>query len=168
VIAIESCGVPSKSSYASEALWAAGRETSEVECNSGGPMSRQRRLDLHATILGEGIDFISCPMVRFVALEFGTEDPVTYVHQLSEQLGYPSPEAARVAIAHFSEPLYCSGASWAKAIRVADARPEKVLEEALILGLSNTSLFDPKRPVIWTRSRLTRPISLYDIRSFYA
>jgi hypothetical protein len=140
----------------------------ELECNSGGPMSRSRELTLRATILGEGSDGICCPKVRQAALDFGGEDPVPYVHRLSEGLGYPSPEAAREALMHLSEPFVCFVSKRVKPLRVSRAPPEAVLETALILGLSTSSVFDPARPVIWTRTSLTRRLALYDIMGFYS
>jgi hypothetical protein len=52
--------------------------------------------------------------------------------------------------------------------RVASLEPEVVLEQALVLGLSTKSLFDPTRPVIWTRASLTRRLNLYEVEGFYA
>ena len=47
-----------------------------LECNSGAPMSRSRELTLQASILGDGANHVSCPLVRSIALDFGDADPV--------------------------------------------------------------------------------------------
>jgi hypothetical protein len=106
--------------------------------------------------------------VRQVALGFGKEDPVVYVRRLSESLGYPSPEAARDTLMSLTEPLACCACDHIAPTPVARTRPETVLEKALILGLSTAWLFDPARPVIWTRASLTRRLALYDVQGFYA
>jgi hypothetical protein len=140
----------------------------DLECNTGGPRSRTRDLTLHATVLGHGSDQISCPKVRQAALDFGEQDPVPYVHRLLDGLGYSSAEAAREVLVNLSEPFVCCASKRLKPTPVSRTPPEIVLEIALILGLSTASLFDPARPVIWTRTSLTRRLALYDVRGFYA
>ena len=54
------------------------------------------------------------------------------------------------------------------AIPISDADPKKVLRQALLLGLCTTVLYDPERPVLWTRSSLSRCLELYDGGGFYA
>lgn len=139
-----------------------------LECNYGGPMSRQREMTLRATVLGAGRGPLSCPRVRTAALYFGWKEPVAYVRLLLEELGYSSPEAARDVLVRDTRPLACSGLQQVRTTSIFDAAPEAVLEEALVLGLSTRSLFDPARPVIWTHASLTRHLALYDIGGFYA
>ena len=55
-----------------------------------------------------------------------------------------------------------------KRLLVTDANPDEVLRQALLLGLCTTVLYDPQRPVLWTRSSLSRCLELYDGGGFYA
>jgi hypothetical protein len=48
-----------------------------------------------------------------------------------------------------------------------DAAPAEVFRNALILGLCTAQMFDPERPVIWTRASLTRVVELFDPAGFY-
>jgi hypothetical protein len=139
-----------------------------LECNMGGPMSRSRELTLSSTILGDGVDHVSCPLVASVALDFGDADPVLYVWGLLEGLGYSSPEVARGSLLPILQRCVCCVSSKIAPDRVASLEPEVVLEQALVLGLSTKSLFDPSRPVIWTRASLTRRLNLYEVEGFYA
>lgn len=151
-----------------QAVWATRWIEWPALCNSGGPMSRSRELVLRSTILGEGSGPVTCPRVRSVALDFGKKNPVAYVRRLSEGLGYRSPEAARDALLGIFEPCICCVSSEIEPTRVENLAPEVALEHALVLGLSTTALFDPTRPVIWTRASLTRRLHLYEIGRFYA
>ncbi len=36
-----------------------------------------------------------------------------------------------------------------------------------MLGLCTAQLFDPARPIIWTRSSLSRVVDLFDLQGFY-
>jgi hypothetical protein len=42
------------------------------------------------------------------------------------------------------------------------------LYQALVLGLCTAWCYDPRRPVLWTRTSLTRQLELFDGRGFYA
>ena len=145
-------------------LW--GDET--LECNMGGPQSRSRTLTLQSTILGDGVDHISCPRVRSVALDFGEVDPVPYVRDRLLGLGYGSPEAALCPLLPILQRCVCCVSNEIEPAPVDSLEPEVLLEQALVLGLSTKSLFDPARPVIWTRASLTRRLNLYEIEGFYA
>lgn len=153
---------------ANAAFWTARYVEPTLECNTGGPMSRSRELTLRSTILGDGVDQVSCPRVRTVALDFGEADPVPYVRALLAGLGYESPEAARSSLLPILQRCVCCVSNEIAPDRVDSLEPEVVLERALVLGLSTKSLFDPTRPVIWTRASLTRRINLYEVEGFYA
>ena len=45
---------------------------------------------------------------------------------------------------------------------------EKILQQALLLGLCTAFHYDPARPVLWTRASLTRRVELYEPAGFYA
>jgi hypothetical protein len=145
--------------------WRVGGE--RVKCNTGGPMSRARLFSLKSSVLGSNSGPISCPKLRTVALDFGREDPVPFVRRLLDRLGYASPEAAKAALLPRTERCICCPLSATYRTRVRNTRPETVLEKALVLGLSTPSVFDPARPVVWTRASLTRRLALYDFRGFY-
>jgi hypothetical protein len=172
VIAIESFvsgGVNWPTGRAASAAFHATRYVEPtLECNVGGPMSRSRELTLRSTILGDGVGHVSCPRVRSVALDFGEVDPVPYVRGLLLGLGYESPEAARSALLPILQPCLCCVSNEIEPAPVDSLEPEVLLEQALVLGLSTKSLFDPARPVIWTRASLTRRLNLYEVEGFYA
>jgi hypothetical protein len=44
----------------------------------------------------------------------------------------------------------------------------EIFRHALMLGLCTSQLYDPSRPVIWTRNSLTRVVDLFDPEGFYA
>ncbi len=111
---------------------------------------------------------MSCPLVRSIALDFGDADPVPYVRGLMEALGFASPEAARVELLPVLRRCVCCVSNEIVPDRVDALPPEVVLERALVLGLSTKSLFDPARPVIWTRASLLRRLELYEVEGFYA
>jgi len=150
-----------------ERIWDLQAWERAFECNSGAPMSRRRAFRLQTSVLGADSGPISCPKLRTVALDFGREDPVPYIRRLLEELGYASPEAAQEVLLSAAEPCVCCASAELYRTRVRDTRPETVLEKAVFLGLSTTSLFDPARPVIWTRASLTRRVAYYDFRGFY-
>jgi len=150
-----------------EVIWGLQTREPVSECNSGGPMSRRREFRLRTSVLGADSGPISCPKLRTVALDFGSEDPVPYVRRLLEALGYASPEAAQEDLLSAAEACVCCASLELDRTYVQDTRPETVLEKALVLGLSTTSLFDPARPVIWTRTSLSRRLAFYDVRGFY-
>ena len=145
-------------------LW--GDET--FECNSGSPRGRSRTLALQSTILGDGVDHISCPRVRSVALDFGEVDPVAYVRDRLLGLGYGSPASALRSLLPILQGCVCCVSNEIEPAPVDSLEPEVLLEQALVLGLSTKSHFDPFRPVIWTRASLTRRLNLYEIEGFYA
>ena len=101
-----------------------------LECNMGGPMSRSRELTLRSTILGDGVDHVSCPRVRSVALDFGEADPVPYVRTLLTGLGYGSPEAARSSLLPILQRCVCCVSNEIAPDRVDSLDPEVVLEQA--------------------------------------
>ena len=165
----ESYAIGGRMGLAGAPPWEAARHFGPtLECNMGAPMSRIRELTLQASILGDGANHVSCPLVRSIALEFGDADPVPYVRGVMEALGYASPEAARVRHLPALQRCVCSVSKEISPDRVDTLAPEAVLERALVLGLSTRSLFDPSRPVIWTRASLLRRLNLYEVEEFYA
>ena len=46
--------------------------------------------------------------------------------------------------------------------------PDDALFQALVLGLCTPWRYDPGRPVLWTRTSLTRQLELFNGQEFYA
>ena len=137
-------------------------------CNAGGPMSRSRREVLFASVLGGGKSrAVSCPRVMPLALDFEEADPVETLYALLAARGLESPEALRAAIRLRPTPAICRPGESLRRIKVATAKPGLVLRKALMLGLCTPYLYDPSRPVIWTRTSLQRRLQLFDGEGFY-
>jgi hypothetical protein len=137
-------------------------------CNSGGPMSRHRTERLTASLFGKGDGIIRCPRVTRLALNFGGSDPLRVMHTLLLEHGLGHAEQLREMFNPSEGRCICQVDSRPRRLRVADADPKKVLRQALLLGLCTTCLYDPERPVLWTRSSLSRCLELYDGGGFYA
>jgi hypothetical protein len=137
-------------------------------CNSGGPRSRRRTERLTASILGKGDGVIRCPRVTRLALNFDGSDPLTVMHALLREHGLEHAEQLREVFNPSEDRCICQLDPRPRRLRVGDADPKKVLRQALLLGLSTTVLYDPQRPVLWTRSSLSRCLELYDGGGFYA
>jgi hypothetical protein len=138
----------------------------EANSGYGGPPSRSRKERITATLLGNDDGKIRCP--RIIRIGFNLkqgEDPLTYLHDLLEQEGYGSAEELRGRFdipkhAYVCRPSLKPGHS-------LNGKPDVVLKQALMLGLCTAQMFDPTRPVIWTRSSLSRVVDLFDIQGFY-
>ena len=140
-----------------------------LEANSGGPSSRRRSEPISATLLGERTGRIQCPRVVRLGLEFGNRDPVACVERLLRSARLASPEELRAQQAIPSNLLVAAPLKDATGrLDVATAPPHQVLAQALLLGLCTSSLYDPARPVLWTRTSLTRDLELFDPAGFYA
>ena len=149
----------------------AGRLTEEDiywRCNSGGPASRHRTERLTASILGKDDGVIRCPRVTRLALDFGRADPLTVMHALLREHGLEHAEQLREVFSPSEDRCICRLDLRPRRLRIADADPKKVLRQALLLGLCTTVLYDSQRPVLWTRSSLSRCLELYDGGGFYA
>ena len=137
-------------------------------CNSGGPMSRSRTERLRASILGRDDGVIRCPRVTRLALDFGRANPLTVMHTLLGEHGLEHAEQLREVFNPSEDRCICRLDLSPQRLRVADADPKELLRQALLLGLCTTVLYDPQRPVLWTRSSLSRCLELYDGGGFYA
>ena len=149
----------------------AGRLTEEDiywRCNSGGPSSRRRTERLRASILGKDDGVIRCPRVTRLALDFGRANPLTVMHALLGEHGLEHAEQLREVFNPSEDRCICRLDLSPQRLRVADADPKELLRQALLLGLCTTVLYDPQRPVLWTRSSLSRCLELYDGGGFYA
>ena len=88
--------------------------------------------------------------------------------ELLKQCGFADEREARAAIALPIEACLCRTDLVPQRVPVDTLSPADALYQALILGLSTPWLYDPARPVLWTRASLTRQLELFDGRGFYA
>ena len=137
------------------------------DCNSGAPMSRQRTLRLQASVLGTSGP-VSLPPVRTVAIDFTGSNPIDAVRRRLDGLGLSSAEEAKAALLPPLPRCLCVVDEMIPATRFTTLDPQELVVQALILGLSTPWLYDPSRPVIWTKTSLTRRIVLYETEEFYA
>jgi len=139
-----------------------------IEANSGwgGPPSRSRKERITTTLLGQDDGNIRCPRVIRVGFDLKPgEDPLAVLQDLLEQEGYSRAEELRESF-EIPDRAYICCPSKHPGLSL-QARPALVLQQALILGLCTVQYFDPLRPVIWTRSSLSRVVDLFDIQGFY-
>ncbi len=149
--------------------------------NIGGPASYPRKQRINSSILGRktisssilGKDdgFSRCPLVMRLCLIFEDgEDPVAVIAGILKREGYTSPEELRGKFSLPEGRLICRPVSVSLrhgGLVVKTAGRDKVLEQALLLGLCTSQIFDPARPVLWTTGSLTRALELFDPAGFY-
>lgn len=136
--------------------------------NSGGPRSRTRTERLQASVLGASDGCIRSPQVRRLGLAFGTADPVETAWGLLEDAGLGDPEDLRELFALPREALICRAAPELQPAPIGGRPRRDELEDLLWLGLCTAWLFDPARPVLWTRASLTRRLDVFHGEGFYA
>lgn len=136
--------------------------------NSGGPRSRSRSEGLSASVLGADDGAINCPRVLRVGLDFGSHDPLVCVQELLSACGFLDEVEARAAIVLPVEPCICRPDPAPRPAEVGSLEPLVALRQALLLGICTPWMYDPGRPVLWTRTSLTRCLELFDGRGFYA
>ena len=137
-------------------------------CNSGGPASRTCTQRLQASILGKHDGVTLCWRVTRLALDFGRADPLKVMDALLRKHGLEHAEQLREVFNPSEDRCICRLDPRPQRLLVANADPNEVLRQALLLGLCTTVLYDPERPVLWTRSSLSRCLELYDGGGFYA
>ncbi|MBI4348106.1 MAG: hypothetical protein HY553_14710 [Elusimicrobia bacterium] len=136
--------------------------------NIGGPRSRMREESIRSSLLGKEDGVIRCPRIIRLGLAFGAEAPLEAMARLLREAHAGDPEELRELVELPSKPLICRPDSKSTPLAVAGAAPRAVLEQALMLGLCSATLYDPRRPVLWTTSSLTRRLELFDPEGFYA
>lgn len=116
-----------------------------------------------------------CPKLRYAGLDFcEAPDPVARMESILVRLGFRSAGDARDVLRDRlpEDVLVAMPSRCRPALEVGAARPRShlldVLVEGLVLGLCSANLYDPKRPVVWTRTSLTRRLDLFDLGGFYA
>ena len=134
----------------------------------GPPMRSQK---VRTTLLGDTKKKIGWPSRMTVGLIFSESViPVDFIEKLLARKGYASCERLREIYALPPSPLTCRaiGGKARKFLNAERGKPEEVLHQALLLGLCGQNVYDPLRPVIWTNSRLTRKVELFEVGEFYA
>ena len=146
-----------------------GRDPLARIANAGGPMSRTRTERIQCSLLGQDAGWIRCPSVICLGLDFGRRDPLAALRRLLRAEGLPTPEDLRPRVLVPERPLICRPLAPAVGrLVVKEAEPDEVLRQALLLGLCTAHRFDPERPVLWTRTSVTRALELFDPEGFYA
>ena len=90
------------------------------------------------------------------------------VRRLLKACGFADEREARAALVLPVEPCLCRPDPAAQAPHVGTLAPMDALYQALVLGLCTPCYYDPGRPLLWTRTSLTRRLELFDGRGFYA
>jgi len=103
-----------------------------------------------------------------VGLDFGRRNPLNVVRDLIHACGFDDEEDARQAIALPSFACICRVDENLRPTPVASIAPDDALFQAVVLGLCTPWRYDPSRPVLWTRTSLTRRLGLYRGQEFYA
>ena len=136
--------------------------------NSGGPSSRTRTERIRSTVLGDDEGPIRCPPVLRVAIDFGSRDPLECVSRWLRRAGFADGKEARTAFDLPPSPCICRADPAPQPPRASSLAACDGLRLALLLGLCTPWLYDPGRPLLWTRASLTRRLVLYDGGGFYA
>jgi hypothetical protein len=136
--------------------------------NSGGPRSRTRIERLSATVLGRDDGAIRCPRVLRVGLDFGGRNPLTWVRDLLASCGFSDEHEARHGIVLPHQPCLCRPDRSPRPVPIETLAADAALYQALVLGLCTPWRYDPGRPLLWTRTSLTRQLELFDGGGFYA
>jgi len=137
--------------------------------NMGGPMSRTRKERISSTILGDKDGPVHCPSVIRLGIDFGRRSPLKALGELMAAEGFSSPEDLRFEYMLPPGRLICRPLpKAAQKLILGEAPAYNILEQALMLGLCTTQIFDPERPVIWTENSVTRCLELFDPAGFYA
>lgn len=136
--------------------------------NMGGPKSRTRSERLRSTILGNDDGIVQCPRVIRVGLGFREADPLEVLDGLLREANVTDPEDLRSRYALPTEPCICRRDRKPRPLQVTAKSRDKVFRQLLILGLSTEFQYDPGRPLLFTRTSLTRRLELFDGRGFYA
>jgi hypothetical protein len=136
-------------------------------CNTGSPRSRSRTERIQSTILGRDAGFVRCPSVIRVGLSFVSADPLEVVEKLMGAAGITEPEMLRARYPSPAEPCICRAERGSHLLPVETSPRDEVLAQVLILALSTPCLYDPGRPLLITRTSLTRRLELFDARGYY-
>jgi hypothetical protein len=137
--------------------------------NMGGPRSRSRTESVSSSLLGECNGLVRCPRVRTVGfvIEDGC-DPFARAYHALKSVGCQSPDELRNLFELPPGPRLVAPNLAEPHLSMASLADEAFLAEALILGLCTKTVYDPRRPVVWTRASLSRSLSMFQTGGFYA
>lgn len=137
--------------------------------NMGGPRSRARKEQVKSSLLGKVIGKVQLPHLRTIgfAIEEGG-DPVMAAYDALARLGYRSPEELRNVYELPASPCLVAPSPRVPESSLQSLTDEALLAEALILGLCTKTMYDPRRPVVWTRASLSRRLEMFHTGGFYA
>lgn len=138
------------------------------DCNTGGPSSRSRSEVVRATVLGVEEGPIRCPQILRISMTYGHRSPLAWVAEWLRACGYADEHDARARVALPPRPCLCQPDRSPVPIEAAALSAAEGLYLALVLGLCTSTYYDPRRPVLWTRTSLSRALVLYDGGGFYA
>ncbi len=132
-------------------------------------MSRRRTERVVASVLrNTGSKFRLQHVIR-VGLHFRGLDPLQAVLESLARVGLDDAETLRERFDPPRRPLLARLVPDANfGAQVGRDSDEKILQQALLLGLCTAYHYDPARPVLWTRASLTRRVELYEPAGFYA
>lgn len=132
-------------------------------------MSRMHSVRIISSLLGQWNRDVGFPKNSQLGLDFEGHSPVEFMQHLLKQQGFDYPKELKQQSDIPRERLICRALnSEHELISVTRGEPEKVLLQALMLGLCTAHLYDPHRPVLWTQTSLTRIVELFEPEGFYA
>ena len=133
----------------------------------GGPPARWRKEHIRSSLLGKDDGDIRCPRVIRLGFYQPDDDLLDFLYDLLAKEGYGRSEDLRDDIAIPEKPYICRPTK-EPAPCFMSAPTREILRHALMLGLCTSQLYDPSRPIIWTKNSLTRVIDLFDPEGFYS
>ena len=134
----------------------------------GRPRARQREERIRSTLLGRDDGPIRCPRMLRIGFDLTAgQDPLEVLEGMLADAGCSTPEELRRVVPLPDRPYICRPDPGAPPCTLGSPRAE-VLRHGLMLGLCTAQLYDPSRPVIWTRGSLSRVLELFDPKGFYA
>ena len=137
--------------------------------NMGGPRSRARKEQVKASLLGKVVGKVKLPHLRTIGFAINEgRDPVTAAYDALARLGYRSPEDLRSVFYLPAGPRLVAPSLRIPELSLESLTDEALLAEALILGLCTKTMYDPRRPVVWTRASLSRRLEMFQTGGFYA
>jgi len=139
-----------------------------LDCNMGGPRSRTRTQGIRSRLLGRPDGHLRCPSLLRLGLDFRNADPLQSVERLLAESGFRHREAAQEALLPDLPRRLCVQTPGIVPLQAFRADPREVLRQALMLGHCTAWLYDPARPLIWTRASLLRRVEIFNEEGFYA
>jgi len=133
----------------------------------GGSPARLRKERIRSSLLGNNHGEIRCPRIIRLGFHLPGDDLLDHLNDLLAEEGYRRSEDLRDDIS-IPEKSYICRPTKETAPCLMSAPVEELFRHALMLGLCTAQLYDPSRPVIWTKNSLTRVVDLFDPEGFYS